>query len=268
MIRPFELLVRAVGVPESREGLRPDQLHAAFLKEALRKPGCPLCRMLRDADRYYLKVFLREGKYDGRMLLRLLDSWGLCAGHAGALVYMEPVEHGDGLGTGTLYEWLLDQARNRLGDRRCIDRLYGWLLDDLASGPGPRDPCPACEAAEQYERASLGALRDLLHPLSGDPKLRAQVESGEGLCREHQVRAASRLEEGESLRLLVDAQARAWEELSRDLKEYVRKHDYRFSQEPKTPAEEQSWLRAVAGISGARCLSSSRTAVGGHDEPD
>jgi len=76
MIRPFELLARAVGLPESRENLRPDQLHAAFLKEALRKPGCPLCRMLRDADRYYLKVFLREGKYDGRMLLRLLGSWG------------------------------------------------------------------------------------------------------------------------------------------------------------------------------------------------
>jgi hypothetical protein len=64
------------------------------------------------------------------------------------------------------------------------------------------------------------------------------------------VAAASVIEDGESLRMLTDAQARAWEAISRDLKEYLRKHDYRFSREPKTPAEEQSWVRAVAIISG------------------
>lgn len=64
------------------------------------------------------------------------------------------------------------------------------------------------------------------------------------------ARRAWLIEDAESLRILVDVQVRGWEALSRDLKEYLRKHDYRFSHEPKTPAEEQSWARAVAAISG------------------
>jgi hypothetical protein len=138
----------------------------------------------------------------------------------------------------------------RLGDRRSLARLYGWLLDDLVSGLAHRDSCPACEAAAEYERASLAALRDLLHPVTGDPDLRKRFEEGEGLCLSHFVAATSVMEDRESLRILADVQARSWDTLSRDLKEYLRKHDYRFSHEPKTPAEETSWIRAVGTISG------------------
>lgn len=105
-------------------------------------------------------------------------------------------------------------------------------------------------SAGQYERASLAALRDLLHPVTGDRDLRKGFEEGEGLCLTHFVAAASFLEDDESLRVLADVQARTWDALSRDLKEYLRKHDYRFSREPMTPDEEQSWIRAVATISG------------------
>jgi hypothetical protein len=209
---------------------RPDMLLVSDLKRGLRLAGCPLCRLLRNADLHYLRVFLREGKDDGRMLLRLLGSWGLCARHAGALVHLEPVESGDGLGTGT---------------------LYGWLLDDLGPDFIPTSPCPGCEAAEAYERGSLAALRDLLHPVSGDADLRRRFEDGAGLCLGHFVAAAPVMQDDESLRILTDVQARAWAVLSEDLKEYLRKHDYRFSHEPKTPAEEHSWVRAVAAISGA-----------------
>ena len=115
----------------SLEGIsRPDPLFTSYLKPALRQAGCPLCRILRDEDLHYLRVFLREGKNDGRVLLRVLASWGLCARHASALIHFEPVEHGDGLGTGTLYDWLLDQARRRLGDLRRV------LEGDHAGGAG------------------------------------------------------------------------------------------------------------------------------------
>ena len=80
--------------------------------------------------------------------------------------------------------------------------------------------------------------------------LRERFAAGTGLCLNHFVAAASVIENGESLRMVTDVQARAWEALSRDLKEYLRKHDYRFSREPKTLAEESSWIRAVATISG------------------
>jgi hypothetical protein len=198
-------------------------------KAALDMPGCPVCRLAEDAGRDFLVHVLREGKAHADVYERVREAAGFCEDHTRVLRRL---------------------GAEKLGDRRSLARLYGWLLVDLASSLTPRSPCPACEAAAEYERASLAALRDLLHPVTGDPDLRERFEQGKGLCLGHFVAVASLVEDDESLRVLTDVQARSWNALSRDLKEYLRKHDYRFSQEAKTPAEEASWIRAVATISG------------------
>ncbi len=205
-------------------------LMLARWKAALGAPGCPVCRLAQEAGQNFLIHVLREGKTHAEVYERIRDAGGFCEGHTRILRRM---------------------GAGRLGDRRSVDRLYGWLLNDLASGLVPRGPCPACEAAAGYEQASLSGFRDLLHPIIGDADLRRAFEGGEGLCLIHFVAAASVIGEDESLRILADVQARAWDALSRDLKEYLRKHDYRFSHEPKSPAEKLSWARAVAAISGA-----------------
>ncbi len=195
---PRKAMQRSVG--SAVEGLlRPDLLFDSDFKVALRKPGCPLCRLLRQADLHYLRVFLREGKDDGRMLLRLLGSWGLCARHASALVRLEPVEHGDGLGTGTLYEWLLDQARRRLDDlRRDLDAdgLAGSLLRGnrwnsrkrmhrLISRLERKTPCPACESQRQYVPYVTEAFVRALEPAAGLPQVREMYVASDGLCIPH-----------------------------------------------------------------------------------
>lgn len=205
-------------------------LTLARWKTALDRPGCPVCRLGQEAGRDFLIHVLREGKAHAEVYERVREAGGFCEEHTHLLRRL---------------------GATRLGDRRSLARLYGWLLDDLASDLTPPSPCPACDAAADFERASLAALRDLLHPVTGEPDLQRRFEEGEGLCLNHFVAAASVIEDGESLRILTDVQARAWEALSRDLKEYLRKHDYRFTHEPKTPAEEHSWVRVVAAISGA-----------------
>jgi hypothetical protein len=192
----------------AEEFSRPDLLLISDLKQALRHPGCPLCRVLRNADLHYLRVFLREGKDDGRMLLRLLASWGLCAGHAGALVHLEPVEHGDGLGMGTLYDWLLDQARRRLEDLRRVlgpgDRAVSpqWGRRPSAwnaqAGRKPRqrmeralhrlartNPCPACEAHQRYAEYVVQGFLQALEPAAGLPVIQKMYLASEGLCLPH-----------------------------------------------------------------------------------
>ncbi|HEX9900521.1 MAG TPA: hypothetical protein VGC81_14960 [Candidatus Methylomirabilis sp.] len=196
---------------------------------ALGSQGCPVCRLAQEASRDFLVHLLREGKAHANAYKRIREAGGFCEDHT---------------------RWLTRLGAERLGDRRSLARLYGWLLDDLDPDFIPTSPCPACEAAADYERASLAALRDLLHPDTGDADLRERFAAGTGLCLNHFVAAASVIENGESLRMVTDVQARAWGALSRDLKEYLRKHDYRFSREPKTPAEGSSWIRAVATISG------------------
>ena len=204
-------------------------LTLARWKTVLELPGCPVCRLAHEAGRDFLIHVLREGKAHIEVYERIRQAGGFCESHTRTLQRL---------------------GSERLGDRRSLARLYGWLLDDLGSSLLQHGSCPACEAEEQYERASLAALRDLLHPETGDPDLRKRFEKGEGLCLNHFVAAASLVKDRESLVILTDVQAQSWDTLSRDLKEYLRKHDYRFSHEPKTPAEETSWVRAVAVISG------------------
>lgn len=199
-------------------------------KAALDMPGCPVCHLAREAGRDFLIHVLREGKAHADVYERIRDAGGFCEGHTRILQRL---------------------GAERLGDRGSLARLYGWLIQDLGTGFPAQGACAACEAAKEYERASLAALRDLLHPVTRDPDLHKRFVEGEGLCLSHFVAAASLLEDEESLRVLAEVQRRAWDALSRDLKEYLRKHDYRFSREPKTPAEESSWVRAVAAISGA-----------------
>ena len=197
---------RVSGVTETRKASRrpagpgrPDLLLVAEFKQALRQPGCPLCRRLREVDLHYLRVFLREGKNDGRVRLRLLASWGLCARHAGALVHLEPVERGDGLGTGTLYDWLLDQARRLLDDLR---RDFG--TDDLAGSPqwrrrrtsrkrveeclsrlARRSPCPACEAQEWYAAYIAAEFVRALEPAAKLHQIREMYLASDALCLPH-----------------------------------------------------------------------------------
>lgn len=171
-------------------------LTLARWQAALEAPGCPVCRLAQEAGRDLLIHVLREGKAHSEVYERIRESGGFCEGH-----------------TRVLRELGLD----RLGDRWSVARLYGWLLDDLASDLTSCGSCPAREAAAKYERASLLAPRDLLRPVGGDPDLRKRFKNGVGLCRAHFVKAALLIEERESVRILIDAQAGAWDALSRDL---------------------------------------------------
>ncbi|MFI5339518.1 MAG: DUF6062 family protein [Candidatus Methylomirabilales bacterium] len=247
-----------------------DLLLVSDLKQALRQPACPLCRVLRNADLYYLRVFLREGKNDGRMLLRLLASWGLCARHAGALVYLEPVEHGDGLGMGTLYDWLLDQARRRLDDlRRNLGSNGHAAPPPWGRRRNPRQrmrqalrrlvrttPCPACDALQRYADYVVEGFARALEPASGLPAIQEMYLASEGLCLPHwqallDLRPTSTLRElitgkqREAVALLKDGLEA---ELDRNIREEVpegrQKQDPAFARALMAVAGDTSWRPA------------------------
>ena len=196
---------------------------------ALDASGCPVCRFASDAGRDYLIRAVREGKSHPEVYERIRDAGGFCDEHTGILRQL---------------------CVERVGDRWSVARLYGWLLGDSALLRPPTKECPACEAATKYAEGSLAAFRDLLHPDTGDVALRARFAEGPGLCRGHFAAAAEMMTDLTTLQFLVEVQTRGWDTLAGHLKEYLRKHDYRFSDQPKTPAEEASWVRAVATISG------------------
>jgi hypothetical protein len=223
--------------------------------------------MLRDADRHYLTVFLREGKDDGRMLLRLLGSWGLCARHANDLVQLEPVERGDGLGTGTLYDWLMDQARRRLADiqrdldigkeersarrrqRRTARQRKEQLLRRLARATS----CPACESQRQYADYVVQGFVRALESAAELPGVPDMYLASDGLCVPHwqaiptlrpsagvrEMIAAKQREVVASLKAALDA------ELDRGIEEDVsqggQQHEPVYARALATVAGDTEW---------------------------
>lgn len=205
-------------------------LNLARWEGALEAPGCPVCRLASEAGREFLFHAVREGKRHPEVYEHIRDAGGFCEAHA---------------------RILRQSCLARVGDRWSVARLYGWLLDDPELLRLPTRECPACEAATSYAEASLVALCELLSPDIGDAAFRTRFARGAGLCRGHFAAATEKMmNDREALRLLVAVQTRSWDMLSGQLQEYLRKHDYRFSREPKTAAEETSWVRAAAAISG------------------
>lgn len=241
---------------------RPDLLLVADLKQALRQEGCPLCRLLRDADLHYLRVFLREGKDDGRMLLRLLGSWGLCARHASGLVHLEPVERGDGLGTGTLYDWLLDQAR-RLEDLRrhlATDDRAGSVqwgrrrnprqhVEQVLRRLGPTIPCPACEAHERYAEYVVEGFLQALEPAARLPAIQEMYLASEGLCLPH-WQAVLSLRASSGVRELITQKQREAVALLKDGLEAELDRDIRKGVPEGRQKQDPAFARAPAAVAG------------------
>jgi hypothetical protein len=67
----------------------------------------------------------------------------------------------------------------------------------------------------------------------------------------HFVEVALLCESPELLRILLQRQRQGLLSLLRDLREFLRKVDYRYRDEPKGP-EQDAWLRALERFSGRR----------------
>lgn len=207
------------------------------LREVLSKRGCPVCRVLVEADRHYIRIFLREGKFDGRVYVQLIHANGLCRRHAWLLVEIEPRERGDGLGTATVYDALLDRVLLRLGDardrireiweprkRRRRRRTPGSLGPHTAARLAPTAACVACEALRQYEEVVVFGLLDSLGPGEDRYRLTDRFERADGLCLPHFRQALGLAEEPKAAARLVEVQRRAWARLRDEAEGFLRGH--------------------------------------------
>jgi len=76
----------------------------AFLLVAFREPGCPICRLARQAESRYVFHVLYEYVNDGEVRAVLAASHGFCRRHAWELQRLELADWGTGMGTAILYE--------------------------------------------------------------------------------------------------------------------------------------------------------------------
>ncbi|MBI3978886.1 MAG: hypothetical protein HY331_11935 [Chloroflexi bacterium] len=124
-----------------------------------------------------------------------------------------------------------DRARRFRAERQAITRHLAIAA------------CPACRHFAQEERSAVQDVALVWSAASARGMIDAPI------CLPHLLRVLAALPQGR----VPDRPMAAWrtqlEQLAWGLREYIRKHDYRYRDEPRGD-EQTSWLRAVALVAG------------------
>lgn len=225
------------------------------LVEAIAQPGCPFCRIAARSVVRALDALSFERVNDPRTQEEFRQALGFCARHAWQWLEMPTSAQGAAI----LYRAAIRFALERLerAERNGADPAGGFLSQVLKSRAkeAPAEvaaltaaaACSACHSRDQAQGRAIGVLLERLL----DPDVRLGYEQSDGLCLPHLrlalARATARQREAAGL-LLAEAVKRLGA-LDAELSEYIRKHDYRFQDEPYGE-ERSSPQRTVARFVG------------------
>lgn len=206
-------------------------------KDALSSDGCPICTLLDTGMRKYLFWFLYESVNDAHIRKRLLESKGFCRIHAWQLYQIERDEWGDSLKAVLLHEDVIREAMSALdGLKRAMPSFKPkrWLFRNLSKSKVlspfiPKKECLACEHQRQMEENRIYFFIESL----GEPEFQEMYRESFGLCITHFWKALEKTDDENLKAFLISVQRAKLERLSFLLEEYIRKHDYRFADEPK-----------------------------------
>jgi len=222
-------------------------LNYAQQKDALSSDGCSICALLVTGMRKYLFWFLYQSVNDAHSRKRLLESKGFCRTHAWQLYQIERDEWSDSLDVALLYEEQIKDAMRALDNLKRSTPSFKpkrGLFRNLSHPPLspfiPKKECPACEHQRQMEENQISSFIESL----GETEFQEMYQESFGLCIPHFWKVLEATDDEASKAFLINVQRSKTERLSLLLEEYIRKHDYRFANEPKGE-ESQSPHRAI-----------------------
>jgi len=199
------------------------------LRNALEQPGCAICTLIVNVIANDLDYLLYERVNDPGTRQELCASGGFCHRHA-----WELCKFGDGMGVGMLYQGLLERAIASLQQKQPHrPRLLG--------GEPPVSPCPSCRQAEEVAQRYLPLFIENFDK----PTFQSALERAHGLCLAHMHQALTVCRTEAQRAALIAWERGKLETLLGHLKEFLRKHDYRYIAEGYREREGSSWLQAV-----------------------
>jgi hypothetical protein len=217
-----------------------------------KKAGCPACHGANRAAWRYLDALLWEFVNDPGVRAGLRASRGFCREHS-QMALAVASEQAASLGMAILYEDLLGNAE-RAAAEATRSRWRGGPRSrrrNARRGLEPAVGCPACESAE---RTAENYLRILAKAEPGSPPAVAIARPGHGLCFPHLVMGLVHTRSEHQAEQLLGVFGRGTEELRAELREFIRKQDYRFRDEGLTDGEARAWRRAVHRLVGEPAL--------------
>lgn len=202
--------------------------------------GCAFCEMRERTTRRYFENLLHEYVNDAGLRSRLRQSRGFCSRHVDILLGF-----GDGLGISILYQ---DQVKVALEFLERLRKMRANVLRKKALGEWEKHGhCPLCVLEERNDEFRIGTLLAGLR----DSKMRQALEQGPGLCIPHLLKALVVENQPSIHQYLIDLHCSKFALLMNELREFCRKHDFRYSHE-EYGKEADSWRRVVEMLLGRR----------------
>lgn len=213
------------------------------LLDAFGEPGCPVCRVVLRAVERFIQGTNRDLVNTPDVWNEIMASLGFCNLHAQQwLATAHP------LGTAYIYETLLERIGKEIEQQKPARGagLRSRLGAGNASALMPEKRCLICIQRDEQEALLISTLLKGL----GEASFRSAYQASSGLCFPH-LRRALGSANAESFKLLRTHALNEQARLRDQLKEIIRKHDYRFRDEP-IGEERDATERAVNLVAGAK----------------
>ena len=239
---------------------------ADSLRAACGREGCPVCMVVLEYLERSIDNWEYEGFSDVQHRYKLIRSRGFCPLHTWQLA-----QRSNAFRLGLIYTEILTDVEQKLDqDYRKLAatddsvskrepvfkswwRRWFHSKNEAPTNVNPTfDHCPFCRTRSNVEQRLVSTLVQELR----SEEMRLLLSQSTGLCLVHlaQVRHQAEVEEPTVLRHVLACQLTCTRRVLEEVRELVRKHDYRFSDEPRG-SEMTSWRRGAelcAGNSGVR----------------
>ena len=236
------------------------------LRAACEREGCPVCTVVLEYLERSIDNWEYEGFSDVEHRYELIHSRGFCPLHTWQLA-----QRSNGFRLGLIYneiltdvEQKLDQDYRRLAAlddtvskrtsslKKWWGRQFHRTVETPAKANPRYDQCPFCHTRSNIEQRLISTLVQQLR----SEEMQLLLSQTTGLCLAHlaQARHQAEVEEPTVSRHILACQLTCIRRVLEEVRELVRKHDYRFSDEPQGN-EMTSWRRGAelcAGNPGVR----------------
>jgi len=196
------------------------------LLDAMKEESCPICFLIQRSESQYLDNLFYELVSDPGVREKLRKSYGFCGKHAKLAK-----RTGNPLGIAIIYEDISLTLREKIEKEKEI--------------PLPGEGCIICKlVAEVEERYIQSFLKNF-----SKKNFQNLFRKSFGLCIHHFFYIHSRLSTQEEKRVLKEYELQKLDEYISQLREFIRKHDYRYSHEG-FGREATCWKKIVDKIVG------------------
>jgi len=208
------------------------QTYFNFL-EAL-KDGCPVCYVVKRIVHKAMDDFLYESVNDPILRDEIMEVRGFCNRHAWQLQ-----KCGGGSGQASIYEDLLNFGLEQFKrmDAMISAQKLAKILNAKKTG---KAICLFCKQERDVEARYLSVFWESF----AESEFKTVYKNSAGLCLPHLSQVLGKSHKAGLVKELVDFESQKLKELIEELREFIRKHDYRFSKEGFRK-EGDSWIRAI-----------------------